>query len=114
MTDLNLNDNKLFYSIKEVSELLDLKETVLRFWEKEFPQIKPQKGSRGIRKYTKEDIEIIRTVRDLVKGRGLKISAARDVLKKNKEGVAQSLEAIQRLKAVKQELVALKKALGEM
>ena len=111
MTDLNLNDNKLFYSIKEVSELLDLKETVLRFWEKEFPQIKPQKG---IRKYTKEDIEIIRTVRDLVKGRGLKISAARDVLKKNKEGVAQPLEAIQRLKAVKQELVALKKALGEM
>ena len=114
MTDLNLNDNKLFYSIKEVSELLDLKETVLRFWEKEFPQIKPQKGSRGIRKYTKEDIEIIRTVRDLVEGRGLKISAARDVLKKNKEGVAQPLEAIQRLKAVKQELVALKKALGEM
>ena len=114
MTDLNLNDNKLFYSIKEVSELLDLKETVLRFWEKEFPQIKPQKGSRGIRKYTKEDIEISRTVRDLVKGRGLKISAARDVLKKNKEGVAQPLEAIQRLKAVKQELVALKKALGEM
>lgn len=36
MTDLNLNDNKLFYSIKEVSELLDLKETVLRFWEKSF------------------------------------------------------------------------------
>lgn len=85
MTDLNQNDNKLFYSIKEVSELLDLKETVLRFWEKEFPQIKPQKGSRGIRKYTKDDIEIIRTIRDLVKGRGLKISAAREVLKKIKK-----------------------------
>lgn len=114
MADYTTNDNKLFYSIKEVAELLDLKETVLRFWEKEFPQIKPQKGSRGIRRYTKEDIEVIRTVRDLVKGRGLKISAAREVLKKNKEGKAQPLEAIQRLKAVREELVAMKKALGGM
>ncbi len=114
MSDPLENDNKLFYSIGEVSKILDLKESLLRFWEKEFPQIAPQKGSRGIRRYTKEDIEKIRTIRDLVKGRGLKIAAAREVLKQNKNGVAQPLEAIQRLRAVRAELVAMKKALDSM
>lgn len=114
MAESNANDNKLFYTIREVAEMLELKETILRFWEKEFPQIKPHKGSRGIRRYTKEDIEIIRTIRDLVKGRGLKIAAAREVLKKNKDGVPQPLEAVQRLRGIREELVAMKKALGEM
>lgn len=108
------NDNKLFYSIGEVSKLLNVSESLLRFWEKEFPQIKPKKGSRGIRRYTKEDIEKIRTIYDLVKVRGLKIAAARDILKQNKEGVARPLEAIQRLRSIREELVAMKTALEEM
>lgn len=114
MSDVTDNDKKLYYSISEVSQILDLKESLLRFWEKEFPQIAPRKGSRGIRRYTKEDIEIIRTIRDLVKGRGLKISAAREVLKQNKTGVANPLEAVQRLRAIREELVAIRQALSDM
>lgn len=114
MSDVTDNDKKLYYSISEVSQILDLKESLLRFWEKEFPQIAPRKGSRGIRRYTKEDIQIIRTIRDLVKGRGLKISAAREVLKQNKTGVANPLEAVQRLRAIREELVAIKQALSDM
>ena len=90
-------------------------ETLLRYWEKEFPQqITPKKGSRGVRRYTKEDIEKIRTIYDLVKVRGLKLAAAREVLKQNKQGTAQPLEAIQRLRKVKEELVAMKRALESM
>lgn len=114
MSDLIDNDKKLYYSISEVSQILELKETLLRFWEKEFPQIAPRKGSRGIRRYTKEDIETIRTIRDLVKGRGLKIAAAREVLKQNKQGTANPIEAVQRLRAIREELVAIKQALGDM
>ena len=74
----------------------------------------PKKGARGVRRYTKENIETIRAIKDLVKGRGLKIAAAREVLKQNKEGVPRPVEALQRLQAVRAELVAMRDALGDM
>lgn len=114
MSEAPDKDHKIFYSIREVAAMFDVNESLLRFWEKEFPQIKPKKGSRGIRSYTKDDIAQIRLIYDLVKGRGLKIAAARDVLKKNKEGAPQPLEALQRLRAVRAELVAMRDALGCM
>ena len=115
MEEMEFGPNKLFYSISEVARLLDLPETLLRYWEKEFPQqIAPKKVARGVRKYTKDDIEKIRTVYDLVKVRGLKLAAARDVLKQNRQGVAQPLEAIQRLRKVREELMDMKRALEAM
>lgn len=111
-----LNPNKelkLYYSISEVAQMFDVNETLLRFWEKEFPQISPKKTGRNIRQYRKEDIEQIRTIYNLVKVRGLKISAAREALKKNKEGVAKSTEVVDRLRALKAELQELRAQLGE-
>ena len=72
-------DLKLFYTIGEVAEMFDVKDTLLRFWEREFPQINPKKGGRGVRRYTKDDIEIIRVIYNLVKVRGLRSDAAREV-----------------------------------
>ena len=111
-----LNPNKelkLYYSISEVAQMFDVNETLLRFWEKEFPQISPKKTGRNIRQYRKEDIEQIRTIYNLVKVRGLKISAARVALKKNKEGVEKSTEVVDRLRALKAELQELRAQLGE-
>ena len=105
-------DLKLYYSISEVAQMFDVNETLLRFWEKEFPQISPKKGGRNIRQYTKDDIEKIRTIYNLVKVRGLKISAAREVLRKNKEGTIQTIEFIDRLRAIRAELANIKKELG--
>lgn len=107
-------DEKFYYSISEVAEQLQLSESLLRYWEKEFPQIAPKKGARGIRFYKKEDIEKIRVIRDLVKGRGLKLAAAREVLKQNKQGTTQTIEAVQRLRQIKEELVAMKRAVESM
>ena len=115
MADKTISDDKYYYVISEVAQILGVSETLLRYWEKEFPQqITPKNGSRGVRRYTKEDIEKIRTIYDLVKVRGLKLAAAREVLKQNKQGTAQPLEAIQRLRKVKEELVAMKRALESM
>lgn len=105
---------KLYYSIKEVSKELELPESMLRYWEQEFPQLKPKKGARGVRHYTREDIDLLHTIKDLVKVRGLKIAAARDLLTKNKQGDLQVLEAVQRLRRVKAELVAMRDALESM
>ena len=65
-------DLKLYYSIGEVAEMFGVNDTLLRFWEREFPQISPKKGARGIRQYTKRDIETVRVVYNLVKVRGLR------------------------------------------
>ena len=113
MSEEQKKDLKRFFSIKEVAEEFGVNETLLRFWEKEFPQISPKKGGRGIRFYTRDDIEQIRIIYNLVKVRGLKLAAARDVLKKNKEGVLQTTEVVDRLRALKAELQSIRRELGE-
>lgn len=111
---LNTNkDLKQFYSIGEVAAMFDINETTLRFWEKEFPQISPQKVGKA-RRYTKADVEQVRLVVSLVKERGLKIAAARELLKKNKTGMVQTIEVIERLKKIKSELQAMRQELGCM
>ena len=115
MAQDNHTEEKYYYTISEVAQMLGVSETLLRYWEKEFPQqINPTKGARGVRRYTKENIEKIRVVYDLVKVRGLKLAAARDVLKQNKQGTVQTLEVIQRLRKVKEELIAMKYSLEGM
>lgn len=107
-------DLKIFYSISEVAEMFDVNDTLLRFWEREFPQIKPKKGGRGVRQYTKDDIDTIRVIYNLVKVRGLRIEAARDALRKNHEGEVQTAEVVARLRAIKAELQSIKRELGEL
>ncbi|MBO5182360.1 MAG: MerR family transcriptional regulator [Paraprevotella sp.] len=109
-----LNPNKelkLYYSIGEVAEMFGVTETLLRYWEKEFPTITPRKSGRNIRQYTKDDIEAIRLVHNLVKVRGMKLSAARETLKKNREGTQQTTEVIERLQAIREELVSIRREL---
>lgn len=106
---------KLYYSISEVAAEIGVTETLLRYWEREFPaQIHPRKTLKGTRQYTRTDIESIRLVYNLVKVRGMKLAAARQALKKNHEGEVQTLEVLDRLQAIKQELLTMKKALESM
>ena len=75
---LNTNKNvKLYYSIKEVAAMFDIRESTLRFWETEFPHLKPKTVGQNVRQYTEKDIEQIRVIHNLVKVRGFKLSAAR-------------------------------------
>lgn len=114
MSEEQNKDLKRFFSIKEVAEEFGVNETLLRFWEKEFPQISPKKGGRGIRFYTRDDIEQIRIIYNLVKVRGLKIAAARELLRKNKEGTTQAVEAVEHLRNARAALVELRNQLSEM
>lgn len=112
---LNLNkDLKLYYSIGEVAEMFDVNESLLRFWEKEFPIIKPKKNSKGTRQYRKEDLENIRLIYHLVKEKGMTLQGARQKLKDNKENTVQTYEIITRLQGIKDELLAMKKELDSI
>ncbi len=102
---LKKNKNlKLFYSIGEVASMFGVTETLLRFWEKEFPSIKPQKAGRGIRQYSQSDIDEIRKIHHLVKDKGMTLDGARNVLKRNKNVPSINAEVIRRLRNVRDEL----------
>ena len=64
---LNLNkDLKAYYSIKEVSEMFGLSASTLRYWEREFPHLKPRTVGNKVRQYSKSDIEELRVIYNLV------------------------------------------------
>ena len=110
---LNLNKNlKLYYSIKEVAEMFDLPESTLRYWEQEFPFLKPKaSGPAKIRQYQEKDIEQIRLIHNLVKERGFKIAAARKILTQNRKGAEKKADVLETLIGVRNELQAIKKQL---
>ncbi|MDL2213384.1 MerR family transcriptional regulator [Bacteroides sp. OttesenSCG-928-J23] len=109
---LKTNKNlKLFYSIREVSRMFNVNDSLLRFWEKEFPEITPRKTPGGTRQYTQENIEMIKLVYHLVKEKGMTLSGARQRLAANKESATNNFEVIEKLKSIKEELLAIKKEL---
>lgn len=102
---------KLYYSIGEVAQMFNVSESLLRFWEREFPQITPKKAGRGIRQYRKEDIETVRLIYHLVKEKGMTLAGARQRLADNKEATTRNFEVVSRLKEIREELLAIRKEL---
>ena len=72
---------KLYYSISEVADMLELKQYVLRYWETEFPNIKPDKNRAGNRVYKEKDIENFKLVQRLLHEKKFTIKGARQYLK---------------------------------
>ena len=104
-------DLKMYYSIGEVAKMFNVNESLLRYWEKDFPIISPRKAGGNIRQYRKEDIENIRLVYHLVKEKGMTLQGAKLRLKANKETTEQTAEVVERLKSIREELVKLRKSL---
>jgi DNA-binding transcriptional MerR regulator len=73
--------DKLYFRIGEVARLCEVPTYVLRFWESEFPQLKPNKGGTGQRLYRRRDVEMALRVKTLLKEEGYTIPGARAVLK---------------------------------
>ena len=108
---LNLNKNlKLYYSIKEVAQMFGVNESTLRYWEQEFPFLKPKNtGPAKIRQYQEKDIEQIRLIHNMVKVRGFKLAAAKKIIMNNRDGADRKAEVLTRLMDIRDELQALKR-----
>jgi DNA-binding transcriptional MerR regulator len=105
---------KRYFAIGEVSDLCHVKPHVLRYWEQEFPQLRPVKR-RGNRRYYKyHDVEIVRQIRNLLYEEGFTIGGARKQLREQakpvdsrepESGVAQQLRAVrEEIEAIIQEI----------
>lgn len=102
---------KQYYSISEVAELLDVNASLIRFWEKEFPALKPKKDRKGARKFTPKDIALLRSIHHLVKRRGFTLEGARNHLSSRPSEVEHEAEIASRLEAIKSFLLELKDSL---
>ncbi len=72
--------SKLYYSSSEVSTMLELEPSVLRFWEDQFGQLRIKRNRAGKRMYREKDIELIRTIKQLTRDEGYTIAGARKKL----------------------------------
>jgi len=73
---------KLYYSISEVSDMTGVKAHVLRYWESEFPDLRPKKNRAGNRSYREKDIRMVMTIRDLLYKEGYTIQGARNQIQR--------------------------------
>ena len=105
---------KLYYSIREVAQMFDLNESTLRYWETEFPHLRPKTNSQGVRQYTDKDIEQVRVIHNLVKVRGFKLAAASRMLHANRQGAERTAEVLQTLSSIRDQLISLKRHLEEV
>jgi DNA-binding transcriptional MerR regulator len=76
---------KKYYTIGEVAYMFKVQPSLIRFWEKEFSILKPQKNKKGNRQFTKTDIEVFKIIYHLVKEKGYTLQGAKEYLKKNKD-----------------------------
>jgi len=84
--------DKLYFTISEVSELCAVKAYVLRYWEQEFPQLKPVKRKGNRRFYQKDDILLARQIKKLLYENGFTIEGARTQLSNTTESSSQSVK----------------------
>jgi DNA-binding transcriptional MerR regulator len=106
------DDDKLFYSISEVATMFKVNSSLIRFWEKEFDIIKPQKNKKGNRLFTKKDIEHFRIIFHLVKEKGFTLQGAKDKLKTvDMRSASKEAEVVESLKKLKEFLLNVKKEL---
>jgi DNA-binding transcriptional MerR regulator len=110
--------DKMFYKIRDVAKIAGVKPHVLRYWESEFPTLKPQKNRNGQRIYTRKDIDVVLEIRQLLHGEKYSIAGARQLLKKKKgggvEGDVEIVEKTEETVVDREALVALRAGLVDL
>jgi DNA-binding transcriptional MerR regulator len=106
------NLEKLYYSIGEVADMFDVSRSLLRYWEHEFAYLTPRKNRKGDRLFTKENIQQIQIIYNLVKERGFTLDGAKQELKKEKITLTEQMDLLSRMKAIQQRLKDLDEKLS--
>jgi DNA-binding transcriptional MerR regulator len=103
--------DKLFYRIGEVSRIAGVPASVLRFWENEFPRIKPRRTDTGQRVYRRSDVELVLTIKHLLYDQKFTIKGARQHLK-SKSGTDRLRAGGELIATLRQELEHIKELLS--
>lgn len=100
---------KIYFTVGDVASMLNVNESLIRFWNKEFDQLlNPHRNKRGVRYFSEKDVETYRKIYQLVKERGYTLPGALDVLKSNTTANDENFEVIKTLSTIRQFLLELK------
>ncbi len=99
---------KLFYSIGEVAEMLDVPVSTIRFWENEFDILKPMKNKKGNRLFTPADIKNLRILHHLVKEEGMTLAGAKKKLAEKWEETDHTFEVAESLQKIRSMLLEIR------
>lgn len=105
---------KLYYNIGEVADILGESTSLVRFWTEQFAAfVKPARNKKGNRRYTPEDLEVLKKIHYLVKGEKMTLEGAAVRLKNNRTEVDSRSEVAERLQNIKASLLAVYKMIEE-
>lgn len=99
---------KLYYSIGEVSEMLNVPVSTVRFWENEFDVLKPMKNKKGNRMFTPDDIKNLKIIHRLLKEEGMTMQGAKKKLTGRWEETEYKYEITSSLQKIKELLIDLR------
>lgn len=105
--------DKKYYKIRDVVELLNVPASTLRYWEVEFPELKPRRSNANQRYYRPEDVRTARIIHYLVKVKGLRIEAAKDEMHRNHKNISNKVDLIELLNDTRNELQGILNALNK-
>ena len=103
---------KRYYTISEVSEMMGVANSLLRYWEGEFKEIKPRKDRNGVRRFTVADIERLQEIYVLLKERGFTIEGAKKELSATPAKRLKRADVKQRMESILERLKAMRDQLG--
>lgn len=104
-------ETRKYYKIGDVSKMLGVPASTLRFWEKEFKQLKPMKNKKGDRIYHLKDIDILKEIQYLTHEKGIKLAKASKKVKTGTMAESPNTELLKRLRDLREKLVQLKNSL---
>lgn len=99
---------KILYPMGEICEMFDLPASTIRFWEKNFSQIKPKKNAKGNRMFTTEDVEVLKVIYHLVKEKGMTLSGADKFMKDNRIAARKETGMVEILMRIRATLVDIR------
>ncbi len=108
-----MKQKKLYYSIREVAEMFDLKISTLRFWEKEIKALKPKRNDKKTRFYSPKDIQIIKQIVFLVNEQHLTLEGVNKKLSEKQDEASRQQEIYERLIKVKTRLKGIIKQIDK-
>jgi DNA-binding transcriptional MerR regulator len=107
--------DKLYFSIGEVARHFGVSTSLIRYWEDEFPHITPRKNGKGDRRYSKQDIEKVAIIFDLIKEKGFTIRGAQAFLSEKKEKKEENTPTVKdKLLEIRAYLLQLKEELQKL
>jgi DNA-binding transcriptional MerR regulator len=107
------NIEKVFYSIGEVAGITGTTPSSIRYWEKNFSELSPQKNDKGTRFYSTQDIETVKLINYLVRDRGMTVKGANQKLKENRDETVKSWEIVSKLQNIKKIITEIRDDMEE-